>query len=433
MRSFEIKSANIPPEDNLFEYDTIIIGAGAAGLGGAHYLKTKAPHERIAIFEASPESEIGGKVHSAIVDGIPYDMGAHIVGCFCDRTHELIKQYGLKLDPFPFDEYSCIALTKKYGFWRTVRASAIYWWLSNKHRVSKPWDFESIEKDSIRKKSVQQLIEEYDLRPLESIFQACLPGFGYGPLSSIPAGLAFSYIRLAINFMVPFTPTFIRLPLGIVQGGYQGLFQKMSKKLQSDNCILLPNTKIQKVEPLRGSGIAVVGAERRWIAKRVLITCSPTLLELPHLTAKERALFGSVSTTRYGTTLFRHSGKFPSYVNPNPKGVEPVIIGTPNPDKNAYVSVAYAYVLNGQEECAEKALRKTLRTNFGVEITEIYTRRYVNLWPRLPFETMINGGFHQLKTMNRNGIYFSGSVCSFESVEAVLQSSRDVVDRTYAV
>ena len=82
------------------------MGAGACGIGAAHYLKERFPNERIGIFEAGDKSNIGGKVHSVEVDGRNYDMGAGFILHTYDRVYELISKYKFSCSSFDTNIFS---------------------------------------------------------------------------------------------------------------------------------------------------------------------------------------------------------------------------------------------------------------------------------------------------------------------------------------
>ena len=79
-----------------YHFDTIVVGAGPAGIGGAHYISKKFEGESIGVFSADGKSQIGGKVWSIKADGIEYDMGAKIILFSYNRVYELLNELYIK-------------------------------------------------------------------------------------------------------------------------------------------------------------------------------------------------------------------------------------------------------------------------------------------------------------------------------------------------
>src|SRR5688500_1189769 len=79
-------------------YDTIIIGAGAAGLAAAKLLQA-AGHE-VLILEAM--NRIGGRIFTdKHFWNVPVELGAEFIHGENAATHQLLKQYGFSTTDAP--------------------------------------------------------------------------------------------------------------------------------------------------------------------------------------------------------------------------------------------------------------------------------------------------------------------------------------------
>lgn len=78
-------------------YDTIIIGAGAAGLAAGQMLQG-AGHE-VLILEAM--NRIGGRIHTSSFAGLPVELGAEFIHGENAVTHILLKEYGFSTTDAP--------------------------------------------------------------------------------------------------------------------------------------------------------------------------------------------------------------------------------------------------------------------------------------------------------------------------------------------
>ena len=82
-----------------------IIGAGAAGLSAAHYLKNLG-YQNITLFEAS--DRVGGKCCSIEIDGHVFDIGAVIATMGYNQVLALAEEYQVPLTCAPKLYYKSI-------------------------------------------------------------------------------------------------------------------------------------------------------------------------------------------------------------------------------------------------------------------------------------------------------------------------------------
>ena len=81
----------------MHEVDTIVVGAGVAGLTAARQLQRAG--QQVIVLEA--RDRIGGRLHTARVDGVATDLGASwIHGINDNPLYDLVAAYGLPLDNF---------------------------------------------------------------------------------------------------------------------------------------------------------------------------------------------------------------------------------------------------------------------------------------------------------------------------------------------
>ena len=330
-------------------------------------------------------------------------------------------------------------ILKQYGIFHTTSAFIKYTYLAYSHGSKNRWNFTDITSDPVRVMSIRDLIDSYQLQPVEKMFSLYLSIFGYGTLDQLPAGLAFDYcsptVFNTVLHSIPVLNRFSRPTLASIQEGFQGLFEciqgRLAEGTQGKSKVdFIFNTPIDQVAPEAGN-VRVNAKDGTWLARRVIVSCPPDLLKLPHLTELERSLLGSLQPQFYGTTVFRTKRPIPCEFYPiwNFKGHESSGIFQKFPDQPIYTSYAYGK----PEESADivECLRGCVRKNFGEEI-EILAQRQVRYYPRLSLEEMRRDGFRKLDQMQRDGIYMAGSVTSFELVEAVLQSSNYLIMKHFS-
>lgn len=74
-----------------------IVGAGAAGLSAAYFLRKKG-YKNIIILEK--EKQAGGKCRTIFYKGRSYELGGAVVTPNYRITLEIVKELGLKTKPF---------------------------------------------------------------------------------------------------------------------------------------------------------------------------------------------------------------------------------------------------------------------------------------------------------------------------------------------
>src|ERR1039458_6589183 len=79
--------------------DTVVIGAGIAGLTAAHELSKLG----YGVIVLEKDQRVGGRIRTEVVDGIPLDVGAGFIANFYENTLQLLKELDLTqfLIPIP--------------------------------------------------------------------------------------------------------------------------------------------------------------------------------------------------------------------------------------------------------------------------------------------------------------------------------------------
>ena len=96
----------------------VIVGAGAAGICTAWYLK-QAGFNRVKVLEKSPR--LGGKCRSITVDGQSFDLGANYVTSAYTRVRELAAHVGATM----YTEKPGHAINAKTGHVRSILAEVL--------------------------------------------------------------------------------------------------------------------------------------------------------------------------------------------------------------------------------------------------------------------------------------------------------------------
>jgi protoporphyrinogen/coproporphyrinogen III oxidase len=83
-----------------------VVGAGLAGLSAARELR--AAGAEVTVFER--EAEVGGRVRTVDIDGVPVDVGAQFIAAFCGEVLEAARTAGLAAALHPRPPRSAVAV-----------------------------------------------------------------------------------------------------------------------------------------------------------------------------------------------------------------------------------------------------------------------------------------------------------------------------------
>lgn len=397
------------------EFDLAIIGAGAAGVAHAYYLKKENPSLKIAIFEK--ESHIGGKCYSYIDDqGRAHDMGAIAEVVNYQTIRELINISGVKrMDHAPvidsIQPYG--SELKKFGLIYSLTALWNYITLCEKHKVKEHWNLTDFVDDPMRMIPLSDLIKTYHLEPLSSIFNRAFKSYGYGDLDQILSGIAFSYIDTQVLFsgVVSQYPLLKALfgklypvPEVFLQEGFQKVFQNLVAKMQKEVKPLkvLLDTKVTSIDSTT-KGVILHTKEKQWRAKVAYVTCGWQHIAMPSINEKVRNLFRNLIHEDYGTTVFKtiSPASYEYILNYQSSGAQPLLYGT-KWSRQYSSNIGTAYTNGTAEQAVEifSALKDYLsKRGITVDGKVPLAQRQVEYYPRFTFEEVKSGAY---KIMEEN-------------------------------
>lgn len=210
-----------------------VIGAGAAGLSAAHYLRVKG-YRHITVFDRRPR--VGGKCLTKVIDGRSYELGALVVGRCYRRVRELIRSAGLAT--VPFDPIRLVdtgrpqwtrraeeLLPRGPGIGRR-RFLAAY--LRYGRRLMRP-GYRGMEDTPLAGMTMGAWLQRSGLEPLRPVMAPYYVSWGYGYLEEVSALYVFKlmdfYVRTMIGRMV--CPA-RRAAMGYLVEGYQRLWERIA-------------------------------------------------------------------------------------------------------------------------------------------------------------------------------------------------------------
>ena len=240
----------------------VIVGAGAAGICTAWYLK-QAGFNRVKVLEKSPR--LGGKCRSITVDGQSFDLGANYVTSAYARVRQLAAHVGATM----YTEKPGHAINAKTGHVRSILAEVLkhttlptlamqavrYLWKRWRIRhLLTPYrpGFGHVQQHTELRGSFADWLDRNGLAALHQMLEVPLTLMGYGKLEGIPAAYALTYMSpktflnlgmFAANFPLR------RWPKRFTQG-----YGRMFERLAAEVNVL---TGVDKLRIERGERIVV--------------------------------------------------------------------------------------------------------------------------------------------------------------------------------
>ncbi len=432
-----------------------IIGAGAAGLSMAYYLKKKG-YSNVTVLEKN--DSIGGKCYSELKYGQASGMGAIAITPGYKNTLKLIKKFELPVESCPKNTVLDAGDGYQYPLTSLFRGDSkiklflsvlkYYSYIALYHgKLSRP-GFRNITGNLAQ--PFEQWLKEKKLSNLEKLFSVPITCFGYGYLNQIPAMYAIKYMNFS-NFT-----TLLRIGLADLLN-YQpawtkrlvNSFQNLMKELAREVPELILNADITGVLR-RGEGsdakIDITFKEKN-SKKKVVRNFDYLIISIPQetgelkfldMTAKEKSLFDKVEHFEYYTIacevkdfscnfflqlLDERKFKVPD------KG-SPVMVSKVWEESD--ISVFYSY---SSEPVTEKEIIKKLRENvarINREIVQIIEVKKWNYFPHVGREAIEGGFYEQIeKLQGENNTFYTGSLLNFELVENVITYSKHIVKRYF--
>jgi monoamine oxidase len=181
-----------------------IIGAGAAGLSAAYFLRQRG-YSRVVVLEAS--DRVGGKCCSTGLGGALVEAGALGATGSYREVLALARETGIQVvqppDQFVFDERTREYLRLNTAFRKSlspasVAALARYFLAALRHRSLRRPGFARVPAQLARPFS--EWAEQRGMAALAPLLALPVTGFGYGALDATPAAYVLKYLH-AENFL----------------------------------------------------------------------------------------------------------------------------------------------------------------------------------------------------------------------------------------
>ena len=430
-----------------------IVGAGAAGICAAWYLK-RAGFRRVKVLEQSPR--LGGKCRSLTVDGQSFDLGANYVTSSYRRVRELAAHVGAPMyterKGHAIDADGRVgslfgAVLRGQSFLAVASQSLRFLW--KRWRLRKlltPYrpGFGHVTEHPELRGSFADWLDRNNLPALKEMFEIPLTLMGYGKLEEIAAAYALTYMN-PLTFkdlgMFALDPPLRQWPKRFTQG-YGRMFERLAAEVNVLTGVT--NLRIDRSGPVRVEydlivqqleGQATVHEQDTF---DVLVLACPQRLEvlepMLELTPEERRLFAQVVYNPFYVTTYDAPGTEAvaavTFALPLPAVGQPFVVTRQFPH-NDFVSV---YTRGSLEHDIGRHEVWAANEKFLVKIMDREPQRHsytCDEWayfPHVPVAAVDAGFYRDLEALQgANRTYYCGGLLAFELVETIAEYSHHLV------
>ena len=436
----------------------VVVGAGAAGLCTAWYLKL-AGFRHVQVLERSPR--LGGKCRSLTVDGQSFDLGANYITSAYRRVRELAAHVGagmytekaghtINVNTGEMRSILAEVLSRTSFFtlaWQSLRFLFIRWRIGGLLSPAKP-GFGHVPDCPELKGSFADWLRRHRLDALSEMFEIPLTLMGYGDLDDIAAAYALTYMspRTFLNLgMFAANVPLRRWPKRFTQG-YGRMFERLAAEVD-----VLTGVKIEKIT--RDGQIRV---EYRLLEQKLekdttvhgsatfdylVLACPqlPEVLKFLDLSDREKKLFDQVVVNPFFVTTYMAPGTervaAVTFSLPEPALGEPHVVTRQYPESN-FISI---YSRGDREGNID---RQKIEANNHEFLREIGAQdpgaAAINsddwaYFPHVPWRAVDAGFYSELESMQgENRTYYCGGLLAFELVECIAEYSHHLVQTHFA-
>lgn len=411
-----------------------VIGAGAAGLTAAYYLK-KRGLARTTVFEK--QSDVGGKVSTFIHEGRPYEIGAVWMTPDYKTVAELSDELGVRRYP----ARQMRLMTKDGNVQDTFRAILgqpnllslgrdvfRFWKTCAQHDRIKEPGFDGLHSDFHL--TLDELSRKRGFPITASLMTPTMSACGYGFYEEVPAQYWMKLMVILLSFALRGGETLNNL--WCFSDGYQDLWRRAAEGL--DVRLNSPVSSIIRTGSGCDAKVEITANGKTELFDKVIIAApmekARDLLDLTHA---EQKLFQNIRTLRYIITVARTDSQVHVAFDKNtiPSRIDHVNAALKF-HKDTDVNVYFQMV--GDHTTAEQAL-KFLRSDLeevGVHIREVVHRKEWCYFPHVDKEALSQGYYEKLESLQgERGTYYAGSLLSFETVEHTAAYSKKLVERFF--
>lgn len=417
----------------------IVVGAGAAGLTAAYFLRERG-YTDVLVLEASPE--VGGKCKTLHFGGVNLDLGANLTTPRHDLIRTLGEKMGLTTRPLPPRSVVSIdgSQPKKLSFLEKTAVKLLqkhYNCLWRRSDIGEPGYAHDNRNLFV---PFREWLSRNYLGKLEPMFEVLFVAYGYGALMDLPAVYALKFfdpihLEAAVDVVtestVPNTLEFSE--------GFQELWRRLCFRSNID---VMTNTKV--IEVHRYVDYVEVICQRdsvyeRYTADRLIIACPPAAAkQFLDCDVWEEDLLSEIRTQRYHVNVSRIEGlqKEAHYVSPYAFQVtpyKPTVIYPPGANgSNLYVSYAYGSMdedpIYASAQVAN-SLSETVKKLGGTVVQRLHTQ----VWDYFPHVTWNAQQFYRRleDLQGRNRTYYVGEAFSFTLTELIAEYSLHTVAKHF--
>lgn len=431
-----------------------IVGAGAAGLSAAYFLK-KQGFRHVTVFETA--ERIGGKCKSLTYDGRSFDLGANYITSGYTQVRRLAREFGMTmfteheghgLNPNTGELLSLLrATTKPFGFLAVAWAAARYLFLRFRMRKLLAPDspgFLAASSEPELCGSFEDWLEKHGLQALELVFDIPITLMGYSKLSKVPAAYALTYMnpRTFMDLMLfALNPPFRGWPKRF-DLGYERLWERVAAGID-----VLRGAKIHHIHrgehvevkyDLEGAQLDKMSMDPHHRQFDALILACPLMPDVLNgfltLSETERNLFSQVEIDPFVVATYPTSCTTPvhavSFVFPRPPMGHPYVITQQFAD-TPLLSI-YSRIGRHGNTTREEVLRNNqeLLRLIGAAKPDVapYTYDEWAYFPHVPSTAMSDGFYRRLESLQGvDRTYYVGGLLAFELVETIAEYSRHLV------
>jgi len=436
----------------------VIVGAGAAGLCTAWYLKL-AGFRHVQVLERSPR--LGGKCWSLTVDGQSFDLGANYITSAYTRVRELAAHVGAGM----YTEKAGHTINVKTGemrsilaevlsrtsfftlAWQSLRFLFIRWRMRHLLSPARP-GFGHVRDCPEIKGSFADWLRRHRLDGLGEMFEIPLTLMGYGDLDDIAAAYALTYMspKTFLNLgMFAANLPLRRWPKRFTQG-YGRMFERLAAEVD-----VLTGVKIEKIT--RDGQIRVryrlleqqleenTTVHETATYDYLVLACPqlPRVLDFLDLSDEERKLFGQIVVNPFFVTTYMAPGTervaAVTFSLPQPALGEPHVVTRQYPESN-FISI---YSRGDREGKIDREKIEASNRRFLGEIAardpdaEPLNSDDWAYFPHVPCAAVDAGFYSELEAMQgRNRTFYCGGLLAFELVECIAEYSHHLVQTHFA-
>jgi hypothetical protein len=417
-----------------------IIGAGAAGISAAHFLRAKG-YRKVTIYEAS--GDVGGKCNTIDIEGRAYDMGAVFTTSSYDEVLALAKAYQVPVVPLEAhaDKNMVDIKTGVARAWTIPETADLgLAGYDYKLRVLEKYPglirpgFAGLDPELFV--PLSEWVGKYSLFPdsLNEFFGFTFTPFGYGFVDEVPAAYALKYYEKRLVGSLLHGKN-----LGMVRDGYQSLWRAVAKGMD-----IRLNTPVIKTRRFESGQLEVHTGFSVDFYDHLIVTSLPedTLNFLDKTPEEENDLGRAQRYFYYSLAV-----KTPRPLDPKkppPLGETGFMPENYYPNRSPHplcwfkrwhagdITIFYAL---SKTELSQQSVSDTLQTDgkkYGWKLGPTLAIRKWKYFPHFSSADLADGIYDRMEARQGNlNTYIAGEIMNFSTVEMVTRYSKDLVHRFF--